>query len=50
MVERFVFSYDIYQVIEDSSMLAVESESLFQLVPSLKEGGPEDFKNSMTSQ
>ena len=44
VVERFVFGYNVHQVIERSSTFAAESESLFQLVPSLKESSPEEFK------
>ena len=44
VIERFVFGYDVHQVIEESSTFAAESESLFQLVPSLKESSSEDFK------
>lgn len=44
VVERFVFGYDVHRVIEDSTTFAAESESLFQLVPSLKESGYEEFK------
>ena len=44
VIERFVFGYDVHQVIEESSTFAAESESLFQLVPSLKDSSSEDFK------
>ena len=44
VVERFVFGYNVHQVVEHSSTFAAESESLFQLVPSLKESSPEEFK------
>ena len=49
VVERFVFGYNIHQVIERSSTFAAESESLFQLVPRLRESSPEEFKNFITS-
>ena len=45
VVERFVFGYNVHQVIERSSTFAAESESLFQLVPRLRESSPEEFKN-----
>ena len=45
VVERFVFSYDVHQVIEDSSTFAAECKSFFQFVPSLKESSPKEVKN-----
>ena len=44
VVERFVFGYNVHRVVEHSSTFAAESESLFQLVPNLKESSPEEFK------
>ena len=43
VVER-VFGYDVQQDIEDSSTFSAECKSLFQLVPSLNESSPEEFK------
>ena len=44
VVERFVFGYDVHQVVECSSPFVAESESLFQLVPSLQESSTEQFE------
>ena len=44
VVERFVFGYDVHRVVECSSPFVAESESLFQLVPSLQESSTEQFK------
>jgi len=44
LVERFVFGYDVHQLIEDSSRFAAKSGSLRQLVPNLKESSPQEFK------
>ena len=44
VVERFVFGYDVHQVVECSSPFVAESESLFRLVPSLQESSTELFK------
>ena len=44
VVERYVFGYDVQQVAEDSSTFAAECNSLFQLVPGLKESSPEEFR------
>ena len=41
VVERYVFGYDVQQ---DSSTFSAECKSLFQLVPSLNESSPEEFK------
>ena len=41
VVERFLFGYDVHQVIEDGSTFADECKRFFQLLLSLEESSPE---------